>query len=112
MIIFQGEKIVFEGKLKDDNGEVMDLSDKTLSFLLRRDDTEFCFWSSALEAANENVITISNNTFTFTLSDSITKTMSIGQYTLEQKVENSDGTIVIGIVEKQIKIAKSNIGLK
>ena len=38
--------------------------------------------------------------------------MSVGQYTLEQKVENSDGTIVIGIVEKQIKIAKSNIGLK
>lgn len=111
MIIYQGENIVFEGKLKDDAGDVMDLSDKKLEFLLRRDNDEIAYWSSA-SVDDPEKITISNNIFTFTLSDTITKTMTVGQYTLEQKLTNADGTIVIGIVEKQIKIAKSNIGLK
>lgn len=111
MTIYQGEKIVLEGYLKDDSGKTMDLSDKKLSFLLRKENEEYAYWDSTSNDASTR-ITIIDNKFTFTIEDALTKVMPVGQYTLEQKLVNADGTIVIGIVEKQIKIAKSNIGLK
>lgn len=110
MTIYQGENLVFEGQMKDDAGEVMALTGKSLSFLLRQGDKEYAFWSTTQEG--DNKIAVSGNTFMFNLPDSLTKTLPIGQYTLEQKVENADGDIIIGIVEKQIKIAKSNIGIR
>lgn len=112
MIIYKGEELIFEGHLRDDAGAIItDLSEYSrISLILKRDGDIQVTWSTVNIDGAYPITIGSGGLLRFTLPDNETRGLDAGAYSVETKLTKSDGSIVIAVSSKQIKVCESLIG--